>query len=185
MINIRKALIGDVEGSIDVNIKTWQTAYKGIIKDETLNRLDENREVRIERFKKEFGECDVEGKIIQHAVAVEADQVVGFVTYGKCRDGSEHGLDNASEIYAIYVLEEYQGKSIGKKLVHYVVEQLQNTGEYDKLVIWTLKDNPSRGFYEHLGGKQRLEKVIEIAGQSLDEVGYLYDSLAELGSKTK
>jgi len=185
MIHIRKALISDIEGLIDVNIKTWQTAYKGIIKAETLNGLTKNREARIDRCKQEFGEREVEGKIIQQAVALEEDRVVGFATFGKCRESSEERLENASEIYAIYVLEDYQGKSIGKKLVHHAVKQLQKTGEFDKLVIWTLKDNPSRGFYERLGGVQKFEKIIEIAGQTLDEVGYVYDNLVELESKTK
>ena len=56
---------------------------------------------------------------------------------------------------------------------------------YDELIIWTLEDNRSRGFYKKLGGKEAFRRVITIAGQELNEVGYLYENLKALETNTK
>ena len=56
-------------------------------------------------------------------------------------------LTNAGEIYAIYILKEYQQRGIGKKLINFAVNDLINEN-YDKVVIWALKDNPNVKFYK-------------------------------------
>lgn len=177
MVKIREALISDVSGIVDVNIKTWQSAYKGIISDETLNRLDSNKSSRIERNIKEFGQRFVEGERVLQAVAEKNGNVVGFVSYGKCRDEKTLCLTTSAEIYAIYVLEEYQGKGIGRDLLCFAFDQLKNTKKYNKVLIWTLKDNRKRYFYEQMGGQNKFNRSIEIAGERFDEVGYLYNDL--------
>jgi type 1 glutamine amidotransferase len=48
---------------------------------------------------------------------------------------------------------------------------------YERLVIWTLKKNSSRGFYERLGGQAKFFREITIRGQVLEEVGYEFESL--------
>ena len=179
MVVIRDLKIHDSEGLIDVNIKTWQSAYKGIINDETLASLDIHRTERIQRFKNEFGSREVDGHPILGGVALKDDEVIGFVTYGKARDNPEN-LEGLGEIYAIYVLEAYQGQAVGRKLLEHAVKNLLNQNIFKSLIIWTLKDNRSRGFYERLGGVQKYKKTIEISNQTLDEVGYLFKNLDKM-----
>lgn len=184
MIIIRDAVVEDIESTVDVHIKTWQSTYSGIIHDETLKELDKNRDEKIKRLRKDFGTLEVDGVKINQAVVVKDNRVIGFVTFGKCRESKLLKLENASEIYAIYVLENYQGKNIGKRLLHYAVKKLREVDFYDKLVIWTLKENKNKGFYERLGGKQTLEKVIDINDQKLDVIGFVFDRLDKLESNT-
>ena len=40
------------------------------------------------------------------------------------------------------------------------------------MLVWVLADNPSRHFYEALGGQYVSAKQIEIGGAMLDEVSY-------------
>lgn len=179
MIEIRDVQVEDAEGLIDVNIKTWQSTYKGIINDATLESLDFHRDARVQRYKNEFGSRMVDGEQMLGAVAMVKGQIVGFVTYGKARENPDN-LDGLSEIYALFVLETYQSKQVGRKLVQYAVKKLVDSKKYNALIIWTLKDNPSRGFYKHLGGQNKYHKTIEIAGQTLDEVGYLFDDINKM-----
>jgi FR47-like protein len=52
-----------------------------------------------------------------------------------------------------------------------VVSQLIQLG-FTSLLIWVLAENPSRRFYEALGGHQVREKVGTTAGVQLMEVAY-------------
>lgn len=180
MIEYRRSKFEDVEGIIHVNIETWKTTYHGIISAETLESLDSNKQARIDKFKEEFGKRSVGNKPIEQYVALEDNKVVGFVNYGCNRDIDNVKGEGIAEIYAIYVLKGYQKKGIGKELVRLAVRDLANDPSYKKLVIWTLKDNPSRGFYERIGGIKTFDKKILIGDQSLDEVGYLYNHLSEI-----
>lgn len=79
-------------------------------------------------------------------VAKDADKVIGFVGYGAYRDGTlpEHG-----EIFAIYVLEAYQGKKVGYELMNAAFEKLS---DYKKIAVWVLKGNDRAiRFYERYG----------------------------------
>lgn len=50
-------------------------------------------------------------------------------------------------------------------------------------MLWVLADNPSRGFYEHMGGKELCSKTIQIGGADLLEVAYGWDSLKDVIDK--
>jgi GNAT superfamily N-acetyltransferase len=66
-------------------------------------------------------------------------------------------------------------KGIGKKLISYVKNDLKEKG-YTSLVIWTLEENLNKKFYEKLGGKEFSNRQIDILGQKLKEIGYLYEN---------
>jgi hypothetical protein len=46
--------------------------------------------------------------------------------------------------------------------------------------VWVLADNPSRGFYEKLGGKFVYEKAVRIGGIALREVAYGWEDIQPL-----
>jgi hypothetical protein len=45
------------------------------------------------------------------------------------------------------------------------------------MYVWVLRENPSRGFYEHLGGTTLNACEIEIGGKSLEELSYGWPDL--------
>lgn len=47
------------------------------------------------------------------------------------------------------------------------------------MMTWVLKDNPSLGFHEHLGGRRFDEKPDEINGTPLIEYAMVWDDLSE------
>lgn len=183
MIKIRYAEIKDVEDMIDVNFKTWWTTYRGIINEDYLLEREKEREDGIKRSKSNFGRLGVDGRKIYKCVAIDNEKVIGIATYGRCREEDKFGLTNCGEIYSIYILKEYQQRGIGKKLMNFAVSDLKKEN-YDKVVIWSLKDNPSVEFYKKMGGDIKLAKKIEIGKQTLEEIGFVYDDIGKLLNNT-
>lgn len=48
------------------------------------------------------------------------------------------------------------------------------------MLLWVLEDNPSRGFYEALGGVRIKQETITIGGTELVEVAYGWSGLSPL-----
>ena len=67
------------------------------------------------------------------------------------------------ELRAIYVLKEYQRRGIGVNLVKMVVERLLEN-KINSMIVWVLKDNSNRKFYEILRGRNVGQKMLEIEG---------------------
>jgi len=143
------------------------------VPEECLANLDYARNA--ERVAQVLG--DPEGQTRLFVAENECGEVVGFACGGPLR---EPLLEYDGELYAIYVLKAYQGQGIGRALVAAVAGDLLSRG-YRSLVIWVLRDNPYRRFYEALGGQVIAEKTIQIGGAELVEVGYGWSDLASVG----
>jgi len=61
--------------------------------------------------------------------------MIGFSCYLESRDDD---LDDTGEIMAIYILKEYQGLGIGKKLMEVCYKE---GSQYSKLSLWVLGSN--------------------------------------------
>lgn len=175
MIHIRIANIGDIEDIINVNIETWKTAYKGILAPLTLEKLEEGRENRIKKARAEFGTRNYNGHKIHQIVATDNNRVIGFATYGLARPFNKEPCEKTGEVYAIYVLRAFQGHDAGRLLLEYAFKSLKVFYSVNKVIVWTLEDNKSRGFYDKMKGQVKYKKDIEISGQILPEVGYIFE----------
>ncbi len=82
------------------------------------------------------------------------------------------GSEGAGEIYALYVLSEYQGHGIGRSLVQSAARWLADKG-FRRMIIFVLRENaPARKLYETIGGLLELERTRDIEGVQAAEVGY-------------
>lgn len=166
MIRIRQAEQDDAQGIAEVHVASWRATYQGIVPDEYLARLSAEQRTRY------WTETLAEGTEIIYVAVVEAgesEHIVGFASGGGQRDGDVSTYDG--ELYAVYSLREYHGQGIGQRLVRTVAEQLAQAG-FNSMLVWVLADNPSRGFYERLGGQFVREKAIDIGGTTLTEAAY-------------
>jgi GNAT superfamily N-acetyltransferase len=107
-------------------------------------------------------------------VGCDADgSVMGFISGGKERTGQ---LAYDAELYAIYLRQEAQRKGLGALLTRQLVRELAARG-FGSMAVWVLVLNPSRSFYERLGGKVIGQQQIERGGQPFIEVAYGWQSL--------
>ncbi|HEY1011092.1 MAG TPA: GNAT family N-acetyltransferase [Herpetosiphonaceae bacterium] len=174
-IEIRAATLDDAAGIAMVAVDTWRIAYRGIVPDEVLAGLSYER-----RAAQALQQIQAAGSQQFTLVAADEDgQVVGFASGGRERSG-EHGF--RGELYAIYVLAAFQGRGVGRRLAGRVAAELLARG-FNSMLLWVLADNqPSRRFYEALGGVPVAEQTIEL-GVALPEVAYGWRDLAPLAAE--
>jgi GNAT superfamily N-acetyltransferase len=99
-------------------------------------------------------------------VAEIEGKIVGFASGGPIR---EPLAAYDAELYAIYLLEEVQGRGIGKDLLSAVAEALVGK-DHTSMLVWVLDQNPAVRFYEKTGAEHLMSKQIEIGGISLTEL---------------
>lgn len=164
---IRKASKYDLAGIAKVHVDTWHDTYKGIISDDYLSSITyQNIGEHLKSLYQDEGKACL---IAQE----QSGKIVGFATYGTERI-SQTGI--TGELYAIYILKEYQRKGFGKHLIKAVVRELIKKG-FTSLRVWVLADNPSKYFYEKLGGKQTEKKKIKVGEQMIDEISYGWEGI--------
>ena len=116
----------------------------------------------------------IEGEANRAYVVEDAEGIVGFASGGRERAG-ETGY--SGELYAIYVLDDFQRRGYGHDLVRAVVDGLSALGLRD-MIVWVLRDNArARRFYEHLGGIYVRTQPLTIGSSTLEEVSYGWPSL--------
>ncbi len=169
---IRRAFVEDAPGMARVHVDSWRTTYKGIVPDEVLANLSYEQREQMWRQ----GLSNPDRKTYEYVAKDERGRIVGFISGGPERDGN---LIYKGELYAIYILKEAQHHGLGHRLTLTLVESLVQTGLYSMLV-WMLADNPSRRFYESLGGKYVSTKQYEAGGRKLDEIGYGWEDIRML-----
>lgn len=169
LMHIKQAEIGHAKGISRVHIDSWKTTYSGIVPQDYLDQLD--YESREQQWRKNLSVSQV------FVAETSGKQVAGFSTGGKERTGN-YG-DAVGEVYAIYILKEYQGRGLGKQLLKPIVNNLQQQ-DIDELIVLALEDNPACGFYKSLGGKAIGRLEIEIAGTHLGETVFHWKSLKDI-----
>ena len=83
------------------------------------------------------------------------------------------------ELYAIYLLARHQRLGIGRSLVRKLCAWLLTEG-LTTVYTWVLEENPSRRFYESLGGTEFKCQTITIGGRDVMEVAYGWDDISPL-----
>ena len=169
-MKIRKALPADVEELAHVHIDSWQTTYQGILPDNYLASL--NLETRKKNWLRNLDMLHS----IHYAAENEEGRIIGFASGGPEQTGN---CPIQGEVYAIYLLKDYQRMGIGKKLMKATVMDLIQK-QHKNLIIRALKDNPSCAFYESIGGTIKENKITKMAGTELREVGYVWEDIRDI-----
>jgi GNAT superfamily N-acetyltransferase len=157
-----------------VLVASWQTSYRGIIADEVLANL--SQEQRAQHWMTTLS--NPASTEFAYVAEDETGRVVGFASGGpECMGNPRY----AGQLYAIYLLADYQRQGIGSRLTLAVVQRLRAQG-VTSLQIWVLAENPARGFYEHLGGQLIDSQPLEIGGTTLEVVAYGWADTASLES---
>jgi ribosomal protein S18 acetylase RimI-like enzyme len=156
---VREAVLSDIPTLARVHVQSWQETYTGFIPDDVLYNIItlESREFQWQR--------KLANPKVKVFVAFEANALIGFCS--QTVQGSE------AEILTLYLLKAFQGSGFGKRLWLTALENAKAQGA-KTLSLWVLEDNPTRGFYERMGGyldETRTEKIGEAV---LLEVSYLF-----------
>lgn len=166
---IRLACAADAEAIALVHVEASRTTYANILPTGYLAELS------VEERSREwhsFLADSASDRFAYVAVDVEAG-IVGFAS-----GGPERGEvpEFSGELLFIYLLAPAQRAGLGRRLVSAVARRLFDMG-HRSMMVWVLAENPSRRFYEAMGGTYATEKVIDLGGKSLVEVAYGWSDL--------
>lgn len=168
---IRPGLLSDVPAISKAYAQAWRETYQGTAPPAFVDGMTEaaaaglfQESFRPNRFCYFLYVAEVEGRI------------VGFADGGRERSHPESG---EGELYAIYLLREFQGKGMGRELFRAGFAQLSGSG-LGPVVVWVLEENPHRKFYESLGGALGLDrKKLRIQEEGITLIPYRWTLAAK------
>jgi ribosomal protein S18 acetylase RimI-like enzyme len=167
--------LADVEEIARVHVQCWQESYADLLPEELLKNL--SVDAKIAQWRQ-----TVSNPQVFKRVAREAGRIVGFVSCGPAREGAAKGADG--EIFAIYVLQAFHGRKIGRSLIAASARFWLSKGGRNLIVLSMAGNHQASAFYEALGGVQVYEGSFEVAGTMMADKGHLFSNLAELSAQT-
>lgn len=173
-IRIGRARPEEAAALARVYVETWRAAYAGLLPDRVLVSM--KPAAHRARFEG-WIDRQTDRRFILSARNPEAgaDGAVGL-----CAAGPARGLPGtAGEIYLLYVEPDWQNRGIGRSLLRAALRGLR-AGGFDRASLWVLSGNPSRFFYEAVGGVRTAERTERLWGTKLKETGYTWHDLSEV-----
>ncbi len=149
-------------------MRSWQSAYRGLIPQNHLDGLDPER--GRSRWAEALAHADwTRGGLL--VVVDDAGEIAGFVSAHASRDDDATG--DVGEIWAIYLSADSWGLGLGRQLMTATLEHLASVG-YAHVTLWVLDSNVrARRFYEAAGfHPDGAVKVDGSRGFALREVRY-------------
>lgn len=171
-ITIRKAEIQDAPSLGHIQVTSWRSAFRNIASDEYLDHM-----VSEENQAADWKEILADHEQVVF-VAEERDQLVGYAWSHKEDDET---IEWDSELISMHILPEYKRQGIGRKLFAASSTQLLIESGCTSIYLWVLEANqPSRKFYEALGGDLTGKHQIELGDRELFEVAYGWKDIRQL-----
>ncbi len=175
-MTIREAGLADAVAIAQLHTHSWQTAYRGILRDDFLEGpLEENRRVlwhsRLSDSERtdQFVLIDTQGGAIRGFACafLDADPEWGCL------------LDN------LHVVPDLKGQGLGRQLMTAVAERVWRTNPSSRLHLWAYEQNlAARRFYERLGGvinERHAEPALD--GTKVNAVRYGWSDLSGLAGQ--
>ncbi|MDR3531107.1 MAG: GNAT family N-acetyltransferase [Rhodopila sp.] len=181
MISLRKARVADAIAIGAVHVAAWRSTYPGILPDMFLAKLSVSRQAA-------HYEAAIRGGTgVMVATASGPDvpagsgpRIIGFTTAGRARHAEIGGKRLAQgEVETLYVLDDWRERGVGRRLMLAAGSHLVDIG-CNSAFLWVLRDNPSRWFYQRLGGRPVAEQTIQIAGQAVTQTAFVWDPIEQL-----
>ncbi|MFG0632121.1 GNAT family N-acetyltransferase [Pseudomonas sp. xss_2] len=153
---IRKPNSKDAAAIATLHIRSWQSAYNGLLSARYLSGLETTVERRVA-----FLTQAIEAGSPSIRVAELTGRVVGWISFGPSRD--EDAAAGTAELMAIYLDPAFWLRGIGSALWAEAQQVMQDDG-YGQVSAWVLDGNePARCFYLKHGftAQAASQRVIE------------------------
>ena len=180
MITVRRARSIDAISIGAVHVAAWRSAYPGILPDDFLARLSVPRQAA----HYDAAIRSSTGVFVASASGTDVptgsgSRIIGFATAGRARGGEFARRLAEGEVETLYVLDDWRERGVGRKLMRAAAAHLVEIG-CKSCFLWVLRENPSRWFYQRLGGKPAAEAMIQFAGTKLPQTAFVWDPIERL-----
>lgn len=160
-IEIRAAIAEDIPSIGSIVARSWQSTFNGLLPPDFL--LSITAEGQQNRHERNFA---LQG--LYYRVAVVSGGVVGFASWGPCRDAS---LSTQRELYAIFLEPSFERQGIGYLLFKTVISDAAKAG-FQSIGLTALSVNPNLRFYLKLGGEEFQAKPLTLGSARYEQVGF-------------
>jgi ribosomal protein S18 acetylase RimI-like enzyme len=176
VISLRRARVPDAPAIAAVHVSAWRSTYPGILPDNFLAHLSVTRQAAY------YDAAIRSGAGVYVAIASGLDvpggtgqRTVGFTTAGPSRmpELAE------GEIETLYVLDDWRERGLGRRLMRAAAGHLAGLG-CRSAFLWVLSDNPSRWFYQRMGGRPTASGTVLVAGTPVAQTAYVWDPIERL-----
>lgn len=170
VVAFRRAVEDDLSQIGRVVVDAWRSTFTGLLPSDFLDNM--SCAYQTERHRRSFARPGV-----SFHVAIGGDgNVIGFASGGPTRYDD---FPQENEVYAIYILEAYQGQKVGATLFRRVVCDFEESGRKG-LIVLALANNPNRRFYERMGGRQAIAKPLILGSAMVGQLAYIWDDITVL-----
>lgn len=169
-VQYRLATVADAPAIARVHVDSWRQTYRGLLPVSVLAGL--SYDARQQMWQGALSNPNWSGTMW---LAHTQQQVVGFAVGGPARELQER---YHAELWAIYLLHNFQKQGVGRNLFMRLAQSLYQRG-YRNWFLWVVQGNPTMGFYEHMGGQAVAHKTVQMAGQPVTESAYGWDRLED------
>ena len=173
MIGIRHARAEDAFAIAHVHVETWRATYPTLLPHDYLAKhlSIDTRAIYWQRTLQSDGANEAV------FVAAEGHDVVGFCSVGAARKAPKDGAGRKwGEVFTLYVLPDWHEQGIGRMLLANGFAELIERG-FASALLWVVAGNPSRFFYEAMGGQAIGSDVEKFAGARIEEICYAWADL--------
>lgn len=148
-ITIRRALPSEAEALAALHVQVWRATYSAFAPAEALRQLDEAR--RLPFWTTAIAADPTTSGV---SIATEGGQLLGVVSHAPA---SHPAFGPGIEITHLYVRPDAQGRGIGQRLLHSVLNA-RDARPPARVVLAVVRQNQAaRGFYKAMGGTEIAE----------------------------
>ncbi len=161
-VSIRRSTREDARAISTIRIEAWRAAYRGLIDEVLLDRMDVEAET--ERRTTHWDEHHADPRSAEFIAEVDA-QPVGWAVAGPAL---EPDAVRSGQLYAIYALPAHWSTGVGHALMDAVEHALRDAG-FARAHLWVLDGNArAAAFYERHGWVETGEVKLDdhLAGDS-------------------
>jgi ribosomal protein S18 acetylase RimI-like enzyme len=176
-IEIRRAAAQDAPAIAAVHIASWRTTYAGLLPQRIIEQRTDPT-VRLALWERRLAQPN--GFIFVAAIGTE---ICGFAAAAPMPDSLPYERDPLpgydAYLEGLYSLVAVQGHGIGRQLLRHVAKALTADG-LQSLCFHVVANNPTRGFYEHLGAAHIRDERVRDGDDEWLQCAYGWQSIAPL-----
>jgi GNAT superfamily N-acetyltransferase len=176
---VRPAAIADARRMATINVRSWRSAYRGMLPDALLDSLD------AKAITEDFVHTLANRRPRRAILVAEGGRgpihrVVAYAALGPANEESSAGIKGpANEVAQLQMIDvdpRWMGRGFGHAL-HEAILEVAQTLNFRKAVLWVLPENAgARAFYESHGWTcEATERTEQMDGHPVPQIRYVRD----------
>lgn len=154
-IVIEECSLKDIKKLKEIGEKTFYETYDENLKEDIEDYMEKN-------FSYEQLENELKNNNSRFYMVKNDKEIIAYMKLNFITNQTNRGYDKSLEIQRIYVVQEYKGKHIGKKLIQKAVDIAKsNNQSYIWLGVWEKNIN-AISFYEKQGFKRYSSHIFKL-----------------------